>query len=613
MIKKHWKWLLPLFLIASVLYLNTAGGDFVYDDKRQILENPLIQNSDLFFRALTSDVWAFKSDGTIAASNYWRPVFTAESIVAYALFGAEPFGWHLVNILLNAANCVLLMILLLRLNGTPLVSFLLALLFAAHPVHAESVAWIAGVTDLLYSFFFLLSVLMFLRFDSNGDRNAYRVALVCFALAIGSKESALLLIPVYWLVSNPGETEQRKGIRAAIPFAVVGGIFFTARWFVLGMLRQDAPGAAGAGSALMSVPKVFMFYVRQIFIPVSHGPVYSIRGYSEFDFSWLLALAGTVTVLGVLQWVSRRDRRAAFGTALFLLPLLPVLDIRSFNPEQIVSNRYLYLPLAGVVLIFAPYAERLFRLVNKNSLRWLTLGASVVVLGLLGFQSHVVARSWSSEKSIWEYAVKADPESAFAWSQLGSVLSKAGDTKEAMSAYNQALDLKPTRAAYIGRAQTFIREKRYEEAVFDLRTASELETADTDALTIYHGYDLLSYALVAKNEYKPAESAIREARERLPIYYAALTSKLAVVLYLEGEKKEALRELESVRARAGQELLPESKAALMRLGMLYLENGEREKAREALNEYLRQTVSMADEATALDRKKALETISGLSK
>src|SRR5690348_14352520 len=88
-------------LIAFVAFARSLGGEFVYDDNRQILMNPLIQQPQLYSKALTSDVWAFKGDGTVSASNYYRPVFVSWLIVNFALFGANPFGWHLLNVLLH--------------------------------------------------------------------------------------------------------------------------------------------------------------------------------------------------------------------------------------------------------------------------------------------------------------------------------------------------------------------------------------------------------------------------------------------------------------------------------------------------------------------------------
>ena len=94
-VRHEWKWMVPIALVCLLLFANSLAGNFVfYDDARQILRNPLIQDNSLIWKALVSDVWAFKGDGTIAASNYWRPTFTAWHILNFRLFGTNPFGWR---------------------------------------------------------------------------------------------------------------------------------------------------------------------------------------------------------------------------------------------------------------------------------------------------------------------------------------------------------------------------------------------------------------------------------------------------------------------------------------------------------------------------------------
>src|SRR5215510_1008259 len=136
------KWILPVVLVCAAVFANSLYGQFVYDDLRQIVRNPLIQDNSLIWTALTSDVWAFKGDGTIAASNYWRPTFTAWHILNFRLFGTDPFGWHVLDLLLHLGVCVLTYLMTRRWNFTPMLACAVALLFAVHPIHVESVAWV---------------------------------------------------------------------------------------------------------------------------------------------------------------------------------------------------------------------------------------------------------------------------------------------------------------------------------------------------------------------------------------------------------------------------------------------------------------------------------------
>src|SRR6476620_8766508 len=154
-LKSDLRLLVLLALVSFGIFANSLSGGFVYDDNRQILRNPLIQEPSLYGQALVSDVWAFKCDGKIAASNYYRPTFVAGLIVNYRLFGTSRFGWHLLNVLLHVGSCLLGFLLLRRWNISRNAAFAVALVFAVHPLHVESVAWISGSPDLLLSIAFL--------------------------------------------------------------------------------------------------------------------------------------------------------------------------------------------------------------------------------------------------------------------------------------------------------------------------------------------------------------------------------------------------------------------------------------------------------------------------
>ena len=124
--RNEWKWIVPIIAICALVFADSLGGALVYDDSRQIVRNTLIQDNSLMWKALTSDVWAFKGDGTQAASNYWRPTFTAWHIINFRLFGMNPLGWHVTNLLLHAGVCVLAYALLRRWAFSVIIAFSIA-------------------------------------------------------------------------------------------------------------------------------------------------------------------------------------------------------------------------------------------------------------------------------------------------------------------------------------------------------------------------------------------------------------------------------------------------------------------------------------------------------
>src|SRR5438132_9253553 len=189
---------LILILLASLPYLNALANSFVYDDRQQILENPYVHSFRYLGRVFGSNVWSFQ--GAQGVSNYYRPLMTLAYLLCYKTFGQLAFGFHLMSLVLHVAIVLLVFLVTERLFADRVLVLIAAGLFALHPIHTESVAWVAGITDLELSFFFLLTLLLYLRLtDTNtGSENvpswlSYVLMVLAYCLALLSKEQALVL------------------------------------------------------------------------------------------------------------------------------------------------------------------------------------------------------------------------------------------------------------------------------------------------------------------------------------------------------------------------------------------------------------------------------------
>ncbi|NNE66859.1 MAG: phospholipid carrier-dependent glycosyltransferase [Pyrinomonadaceae bacterium] len=605
--------LYPIIAIAAlvfVVFFNSISGEFVYDDKRQVLRNQLIQQPELFTRALTSDVWAFKGDGTTAVSNYWRPTFTAYSIFNYLLFGPDPLGWHLLNVLLHALVSILVFLVLRRLEVDTPMALAIAAIFAVHPVHTESVAWIAGSPDILFGLFILLSIHFFLRYCSTSGRWDFAVSVGSFVLALGAKEVALLCIPVYLLLESRQSNDKKAAARywPTAVFAAVGGLFFLLRWIVLGEVQRMAPGAASFGSIPLTAPTVLLFYLKQSLFPLVLGPNYPLRPIEALSLWVFAAFLIAVAAMAGLFLLAKKTKVQRIGLALFVLPLIPAFLITSFIPEQIVHDRYLYLPVLGLLMILLPELRKLLRKLAPSHDKPLFIWISIVLLGLFSLKTANYNRVWANELSLWQHSVTVDQSSAFNYMQLGSILYDNGRIEESIDAYNESLNIKTTPRGYLGRARGFISKGKFEEAIKDLKTVAEMPVVEIEAYELYQVYESLAISYVGNKEPEKAIEVLRKAIIRLPIYRAALTEKLAIVLYQSGEREKVRNELESVREQALREMLPESKHIFFRLGLVYLELGEKEKGIEALRTFLKLTANATGKTTLEYRKAASETL-----
>lgn len=279
--------------------------------------------------------------------------------------------------------------------------------------------------------------------------------------------------------------------------------------------------------------------------------------------------------------------------------------------EQIVHDRYLYFPLLGFLMLILPFFAEMFDKFfgEKAKIAFISL---IILLAIpLSLKTFSYNKVWKNELALWKHAVEIDSKSAFNWSQYGAILSEEKRTDEAIEAYNNSIDVRPTALAYLGLGRNFLAQNQFEEAIFNARTVIEMPKEKVNAYTLFQAYELETLALTMNNKLAQAEKSLLEARKVLPIYYAALTEKLAVVLYQQNRKQEALKELESAKNQAKAEFLPSSKTVLLRLGMLYFEMGNRDEAKKVLQEYLKITSSLSDELTVNDRKQAVELLKKL--
>jgi 4-amino-4-deoxy-L-arabinose transferase-like glycosyltransferase len=153
---------LALFLLAFLAYANTLVGSFVYDDNYQVVENPYAHSFRYLPKIFSTSVWSFQ--GAQGPTNYFRPMMTFGYLLFYQIAGPVPFSFHLANIVLHTLIVLLVFFIVRRLSGER-IALVAAGLFALHPIHTESVAWIAGVTDLELAFFYLLAFLLYLRLE----------------------------------------------------------------------------------------------------------------------------------------------------------------------------------------------------------------------------------------------------------------------------------------------------------------------------------------------------------------------------------------------------------------------------------------------------------------
>lgn len=584
-----------LFLLSLAVYAPSIEGEFVYDDRTQIENNQLIQRPENYARALGSDVFAFAEESHLGGSPYWRPTFIAWLIGNYRLFGADPVGWHVTNMLLHGLVTVLGFYLLRRVGASELLAAGAAFVFAVHPVHVESVVWISGVTDPLLAVFLFTTLLLVLRIDNAPTPGTWIAALGAYALALGAKEPAILFPLVIlmgirnaWGKHEADRQPWRRSIRIALPFAGLALAYLCVRAIILKSFwiytTSGGPLEAAARN-VFTAPAAIAFYIKQTLLPFWPAPAHPLRAIRLSDAGWMnfaVPLALLLLAAVLIDRFAGRNKLANFGGAMFLLPLIPALNVAGFQADTAVHDRYLYVPLLGAVAIMGA-------IVNAAASRAQDLPVlqrtPVLVLGLFGCVCAGVTvwygQIWMTESAMWDAAVASDPKALWARVERSRIYEKAERLDEAAQDVEVAYKLAPLDPSVIlRRAEIATARHHYSDAAADLQffLAKVPESAAARVR--------LGIAYQRSGQLDQAINTFRVGREIVPTRYCDFTVKMAMVMGQAGRTEAAIAELESIRTRLATDTSSDARIALQILGRLYRTIGETGKAQAAEKEFL---------------------------
>jgi protein O-mannosyl-transferase len=480
---------LVLILLAALPYLNTLRNGFVYDDNTQVLNNPYVQDFGRVREIFSTTVWSYV--GTQGVTNYYRPMMTFSYLVLYQAFGPMAYPYHLVSVLLHAGIVCLVFVLLLKLTRHRLMALVAAGFFALHPVHTESVAWIAAVTDLQLTLFFLLAFLFYLQ--SADPRDARKPAMqaamtAAFVLAVTSKEQSLML-PVLATVYEHFFREdrvqstfgQKVGRYYLLWLVTAAYLFFRIRFFGALAPVLQISDLTWPQTILSSVSLVGQ-YIGKLLWPAQLCAFYVFkRSTSLFEprvLAGLLVLL-MLTALFVILW--KRSRTTAFAVIWMLVTLAPVLNPR-WMAANVFTERYLYLPSVGFCWLVAWAWTLLWDAGAQSPARRKALSGALLLLGM-ACCARIVTRNtdWSDDVTLYAQTLKISPGAYHIRNNLGTVLWKQGKTSDAEAEWQRALELQPKNAIVLNNLGLVRNhQKRYEEAIEYYRRAMRMKPIYTD-------------------------------------------------------------------------------------------------------------------------------------
>jgi protein O-mannosyl-transferase len=451
-----------LALLVMVTYSAAMKAGFIWDDDDYITNNQTLRSFDGLRR-----IW-FEPGAT---PQYYPLVFTTFWIEC-RLWGLRPAGYHIINIALHALNAALLWFLLQRLGiaGSAVAAWLIAAVFALHPVHVESVAWVSERKNVLSAAMYLAAFLAYLRFDQalqSQSRNAwkhYAVVLLLFLAALFSKTvtcslPAAILLTIWW---------KRGRIRLG-EVAIASPMFLLSLAFAAMTIWMERThvGARGDEWSLNFADRCILagrnvwFYAQKLVWPTDLAFIYPRWQVEQFDWRWWMFPLSIIGILIALYAFRNRIGRGPLAALLFfigtLTPALGFIDVYPFR-FSFVADHFQYLASVGLIVLVL---GTLWQLMPRQ-----TLAFGVIVALALSVQSWRQTHIYRDLETLWRDTLAKNPESFMPHFNLGNLLLERGDKEQALQQYRRALEIKPNLTPALNSiGMEFARQKQYEPAI----------------------------------------------------------------------------------------------------------------------------------------------------
>ncbi len=551
-----------LFLFAFALYSPSLKYDFVWDDVEVITKSNVSFDTSYIARVVITDVYKDKT------ARYYRPMIYTSIVVDKGIWGVSPFGFHLSNLIFNSASVVLFYFMVLLIFGEfgierkEAAAFLSSVLFALHPMHVESVSWVAGRSDVLCALFLFLALI----FHILSSRNLWLLALTAlwFSFSLLSKEVAVVfpfLALVFDLLSR--RTVNRANILKYGVYILILLVYFylRSRAFVsipevTHEILKEGVGRAADGVERISafsqyleffktLSGSYVVYLHKIILPFGFNAfITKVPKEAPYLFSSLVILSA-LTVLSVIS-IRKKESVTAFGILWVLISLGPSAMVALFSIASTpLAERYLYIPSAGFCLLIGYWVIEAGSRMHLKSIAW---GFGFLLIILYAFVAYQRQAVWKDDLSLWRDTSFKSPDHPLPHSNYGLALSNIGKQDEAVKEFEIALSPEMNDSPR-GKAVTannmgivYIEREDYPKAELWFRKALEYDPGY--GKTYYHMgliYFINGELTGSAESYTESERYLRKALERYK-YYGKANLLLAKVYLRKGEKDKALAE-----------------------------------------------------------------------
>ncbi len=470
-VSKEPSWLLlvgGILLLTFIAFLPSLSNDFInWDDGVYILSNETTQwKSDAPLKEMFTE--------PIVAGDNYLPLTWLSFGIDYLMGGLDAAPYHRMNLLLHLLNTFLVFLFCYRLTAKNwLIAAVTSLLFGVHPMHVESVAWIAERKDVLYTFFFMGGMLTYLRYRAN-QQMMWLVATFVLGLASLLSKPAAVVFPIaLWLVDlYQGRKWDARMFVEKIPFLALSVVIGIVTIKIQSQSAISQPDAYSMVQRISFAGYGFMMYIAKLFVPINLSALYPYPVKTSADTLPLIFKVAPLLALvitGAFAWWMRTSKAVLFGFLFFVLNLLLVLQLLPVG-NAVMADRYSYLAYVGLCFALASGIAGLY----KQRPQWRMLLLGLVAVGGLVLTGMTYQRCgvWKNSGTLWSDVLSKYPDNSIAHFKRGEYNSEQKRGAEAMKDYSNAIKHNPSDAkALTNRGLIYFNQKKYQEALADFNQA----------------------------------------------------------------------------------------------------------------------------------------------
>lgn len=447
-------YLRPLFLsilliiVTSTVYWQVSEFSFVnFDDHLYVQDNPFVKEG----LTLKNIKWAF-TDAT-QITNFWAPLTWLSIIIDYELYGMNAGGYHVTNLVIHIANSLLVLLVFFKMTGALWESAFIAAMFALHPLHVESVAWVTERKDVLSTFFWLLTMWAYAFYAESQNIRHYIMTLLFFLMGLMSKPMlvtlpfAMLLLD-YWPLNRIQESSKPLGLLHNLARLIPEKILFFVIIIIISIFayitqdKGDALPSLTQISFLLRFENIIVSYINYLWKTIWPFNLSVIYLYPKYIPVWKVAISlGLIAIISFISVYYMKLRRWLFvGWFWYIGTLVPVIGIVVIA-DQAMADRYTYVPHIGIFIIFA---WGIPLLLNQVKHKKVTLAlTSLCYLALLAITTTNQLDYWKNSKNLFQHVLSVDEDNYIAYNNLGLAVQNEGNLLQAINLFKKSIEKAP--------------------------------------------------------------------------------------------------------------------------------------------------------------------------